>query len=614
MVQREEHLRASDRPGGVQALTRAGRVEPRALAIAAAIATLAVVLYLPALGFEFVNYDDPGYVTANAHVREGLSARNVGWALAAFQSGNWHPLTLLSHMTDVSLYGLAPRGHHATSLLLHALNAALLFWLLRRATGRTMPSATVAAWFAVHPLQVQSVAWISERKNVLCALFWLLALLAWTAWRGSGAHVHYATSLACAALALAAKPMAVTLPFTLVLLDHWPLRAPRRLRAIVPFLVLSLACGIATLVAQREVAALQTLESYPLAVRTMSVPLGYCWYLVKTVVPTGLAVFYPHPHSTTSMGPALMAAIFLVGVSVFVLRTGKRRPFLATGWWWYVITLAPVSGIVQVGSQAFADRYAYVPLVGIFVAVAFGISELTGSARRATRVACAWAALASVVLLFVACRSTLAPWRDSEALFRRAVAVVPDSAVAHNNLGMALVDRGRTVEAVEHFRAAVRHAPWDTDARSNLGSALTVAGDPQAARAVFEDALRSDPDDPGVRLNLANALVALGKQDEAARQLEEAMRIDPSYAKAPLALGNLYVEARRLDAAVPLLSKAVELSPSDPRAQFSLGIALAATGRKREALARIEEALRLDPAYPRAQEVAARLRADLARP
>lgn len=580
-------------------------------ALAAGLAALALAVYLPVIGFGFLNYDDPGYVTANPRIQDGLSLGNTVWAFGAFQNGNWHPVTLLSHMADVSAFGLDPRGHHATSLALHLVNVLLLFLLLSRATGRDGPSAFVAAAFAVHPLNVQTVAWIAERKSLLSTLFWLVTLLAWIAFRRTGAKRAYTVALAAAALALASKPMAVTIPFTLLLLDAWPLGVVRRrFLPVAPFVALSLGCGLATLAAQRGASALQTLDAYPLAVRLTSVPVGYAWYLVKAVWPSGLAVFYPHPHVTASAGVAVACAVVLAGITAAAVLLRRSRPHLGFGWWWYAITLAPVSGIVQVGSQAYADRYAYVPLVGIFAIAAWTAAHAFDGAAAWHRWARGALAVASIAALAVACRTTLASWRDSEALFRRAVEVVPDGSVAHNNLGLALVDRGRVAEAVEHFRSAVEHAPWDLRARSNLGSALTVLGRPSEAVPVFEDALAEAPDDPSLRFNLAKALVGMGRTPDAIAQLEEAMRVDPSYPKAPLFLGGLLLEARRLDDAIPVLEKAVALAPRDPQAPFTLGVALAAVGRKAEALRRVEEALRLDPRDPRAQALAARLRSD----
>ncbi len=587
------------------------------VALACAVAALACAVYLPVLGFGFVNYDDNVYVTDHPRVRQGLTWDNAGWALGAYENGNWHPLTLLSHLLDVALFGLRPAGHHASSAALHAACAAALFLLLLRTTGARWQSATVAALFAVHPLNVESVAWIAERKNPLSTLFWLLALLAWSAYRVRPGWPRYLAVLVLAALAMASKPMAVTLPLTLVLLDLWPLRREppgqgplllRYARELWPFVALSLACGLLTLDAQRAFRALQPLDRFPLGVRLANAPVGYVWYLAKMLWPSNLAVFYPHPMTTLAAGPVAVGTAILVALTVFVARTGRALPYLAMGWLWYAVTLAPVAGIVQVGSQAWADRYAYVPLMGIFIALVWGGSDLASRWRAAGAAAASVAAVSALVALSLATRAQLVPWRDSESLFRHAVRVVPDSSVAQNNLGMALVERNLVAEALDHFRKAVEFAPWDTDARSNLGNALTVLGRPAEAIPEFERARTDAPRDASILFNLAKALEAVGRSGEAEAALREAMRVDPQYARAPLYLGILLQRRRNLDESIDVLQKAVALAPGDPEGHYALGVALAGQGRLAEALARFEETLRLDPSDGRARDAVDKLR------
>jgi len=513
-----------------------------------ALLGLTLFVYSPALELEFVSYDDTVYVTENARVQQGLSAENLAWSLGAFENGNWHPLTLLSHMLDVQVFGLKPAGHHGMNLALHAVNVGLLYFLLAWTTSRPWPSALVAALFAVHPLNVQTVAWIAERKNLLSTAFWLLALLAHArrrerpGWRWSGAVV------VLAAAALASKPMAVTLPLTLFLLDFWPLeteppgRGPRALRygrELTPLVALAGLCGILTLQAQHAARALQTVDSYPWSVRLANATVAYVWYLGKLLWPSELAVFYPHPGPTLPAAQVVISAGLLLVLTAAVLWKGRAIRFLGAGFWWYVVTLLPVAGIVQVGSQAYADRYAYVPLVGIFIVLAWSAAKAVESsppaARRALAVVCAvW-----VVSLSLVTRAQIPFWHDSVSLFQRAVDVVPDNAVAHNNLGMAFVERNRIPEAAEQFRSAVDLSPWDTDARSNLGNALRALGRPRDALAQYQKALDQKPDDPTIHYNMATALVDLGRVDEATEHLEEAVRLGPGYGKARQLLRTL---------------------------------------------------------------------------
>jgi len=516
--------------------------------IALALIALTVLVYLPVRGLEFVNYDDPAYVTENPRAARGLTWEGAADALTAFENGNWHPVTLLSHMLDVQLFGFRPAGHHLVNLALHLLNVLLLYALLAWTTSRAWPSAGVAALFAVHPLNVQTVAWVAERKSLLSTAFWLLALLAHARWRERPGWKWSLAVLALAALALASKPMAVTLPLTLYLLDVWPLQTEppgtgpkvfRYVRELAPIVALAAICGALTLHAQQAAHALQSVASYPWSVRLGNAVVAYVWYLGKLVWPAGLAVFYPHPGTTLAAATVAASAGILAVLAAVVLWKGSAAPFLRTGFWWYAGTLFPVAGIVQVGSQAYADRYAYVPLLGIFILLTWSAARALENGRPAARRGMALAFVCWVAALALATRAQIPYWRDSLSLFERAVEVVPDSAVAHNNLGMALVERSRIAEAAEHFRVAVASAPWDTDARSNLGNALRVLGKPREALVEYREALNRRPDDPTIHYNLATALIDLGRVDEAGDHLREALRLDPGYRKAALLMRSL---------------------------------------------------------------------------
>jgi len=545
------------------------------LALAAVLAAMTIAVYAPVREFGFVNYDDNVHVTENPRVAAGLTAVNLAWSATAFVNGNWHPLTLVSHMLDVSLFGLDPAGHHGMNLALHVVNVVLLFWLLAGTTRQPWPSALVAALFAVHPLNVQTVAWISERKSLLSTGFWLLALLAHVGYRRHPSVTKYLVVVALAAAALASKPMAVTLPLTLVLFDVWPLAKrpsgrrwvlPRDARELGPLLALAGACGVLTLLAQHAASAIQSVTEFSLPVRLGNALVSCVWYLKAMIWPAGLAVFYPHP--VDSLGAAEIAASALVLVVICALAVAKARAFpaLAMGWWWYVGTLLPVAGIIQVGSQAYADRYAYVPLIGIFVVVAWAAVRLTEARpvflRRAAVVAgCVW-----IAALSVATRAELPYWRDSVALFQRAIDVVPDNALAQNNLGMALVDQRKIAEALGHFERAVAIDPLDTDARSNLGNALRALGRPADAVGAYEAALAQSPGDASIHYNLATALVDLGRVDDAESHLREAVRIDPGYVKARFLLGGALVQKRRFEEALVEFREVLRLDPQNERA------------------------------------------------
>ena len=547
----------------------------RRVGLAVGLAALTIAVYAPVRDFAFLNYDDNVYVVENAHIGQGLSRDNVVWSFSAFENGNWHPLTLLSHMLDVQLFGLEPGRHHAVNLALHVVNVLLLYGLLAGTTLRPWPSAFVAALFAVHPLNVQTVAWISERKSLVSTAFWLLSLLAFVAYRRSSDWRKYLLLLVLTALALAAKPMAVTLPLTLVLLDVWPLRTPWEgprsavrgyLRELSPILALALTCGVLTLLAQRAASALQTVTSYSWPIRLGSAVVATVWYLKAMVWPSGLAAFYPHPMATLAPAEVVLSALVLVAIYAVVSATGRAFPAVAMGWFWYVGTLLPVIGIIQVGSQAYADRYAYVPLVGIFIVVVWSAARLTEGKPAVWRRAMIVAGVAAIAALSLAARAELPYWHDSVSLWERAIEVVPDNALAHNNLGMALVGEGRMAEALDHFQKAVTFAPGDTDARSNLGNALRALERPAEAAVAYDKALEQSPSDATIHYNLATALVDLARIDEAVNHLSDAVRLDPAYTKARFLLGALCYQQGRADDALAQFREIARLEPGNERA------------------------------------------------
>jgi len=554
---------------------------PRAaIALALAVATLAV--YAPVLRHGFVDYDDDEYVFRNAHVRAGLTAEGIVWAFTSVESANWHPLTWLSHMLDCELFGLRPAGHHATNLVLHTLNVVLLFLTLARLTGGLWPSAAVAALFALHPLNVETVAWVAERKSLLSALFSILAVAAhgWYARRPRPSR--YAAVVAATALALLSKPMAVTLPFALLLLDFWPLGRMRRGtigRLVVeklPLLALAALASAITFEAHLKGGSVVAVEAIPPAARAANAIVSYAAYIGKLVWPARLGVFYPHRESSIPTAQVVATAAALVVVTAAALRAARRAPYLPVGWLWYVGTLLPVIGIVQVGTQAMADRYMYVPAIGLFIALSWGAAALAAGrpASRGLMVA------AAVVLVALAARTSvqLRAWRDSASLFSATIAAVPDSWVAHYNLGNALMAAGRTAEAEAEFSETVRLRPRFARGHNNLGDALDALGRHDRAITAYREALRVNPDLAEAHNNLGTSLAAMGRFQEAEAPLREALKRQPGFVEAWLNLGIVLRRLGRLAESGDALSRAVLLRPEFDRARYQRAITAAQAG------------------------------------
>jgi tetratricopeptide (TPR) repeat protein len=505
------------------------------------VALLTGLLYLPVLGFGFV-FDDFQYITGNPPVAGGLGPSSLGWAFSTGYAGNWHPLTWLSLMADVSLFGLRPGPMHLVNLLFHAANTALLCQLLTLLTGARLRSAMAALLFGIHPLHVESVAWITERKDLLSTLFGLLAVLAYAAFVRRGGIARYLGLLLLFAASLLAKPMLVTLPFLLLLLDYWPLerwrpaggdQGPPLSRLVlekVPLLALSVASGAVTLVVQSRDGAVQSLEYFPLVVRLKNAALSYLTYLVKTLAPFGLSIVYQHQGGDIPTLRALGAAAVLLGLTWASLGPGRRRRYLAVGWLWYLGTLVPVIGLVQVGGQAMADRYSYIPLVGIFVAGVWGTADLLGRVPRGKWIGVGLSAILALSLGVLSFRQ-IGFWRDDTTLFHRALAVNPGNWMALNNLAGAYSRLGRTKEATLYYRQALQLNPaFRAVARFQTGEGYFGSGRYQEAIGYYREALQLKPDFPEAMLSLGLSYARTGRRDEALRQVEELRRL-----RSPLA-------------------------------------------------------------------------------
>jgi tetratricopeptide (TPR) repeat protein len=520
-----------------------------------AIFALAVAVFLPIRNHEWLNYDDNVYVTRCEPVRAGWNRESIAWAFSSFDGANWFPLTRLSWMLDAELHGLDAGSFLVTNLLLHALASLALFAALARLTGNAWRSAFVAALFAVHPLHVESVAWVSARKDPLSGLFFALALLVYARERERGpSRATRAALVSCVALGLMAKPIVVTLPFVLLLLDAWPLGRlrsdadpdrwdPAKLRAVVveklPLFALVAAGSIVTFLAQSSAGSVASLEQIPAASRLGNALVSYVAYLGQAFWPAHLAVFYPHPGAELPAVAVGLATALLLAVSLGVWQQRRSRPYLAVGWIWYLGTLVPVIGLVQVGSQAMADRYTYIPLVGIGIAIAWGVSDACAK-LPGRRVLLPIAASAAIAALALTTSVQIRHWRNSVALFRHALEVTRNNHVAHAYLGAALLDRGQTGDAIFHFEEALRLRPTFLTVANNLAWLLATGPDakfrdPRTAVEIAERAARlTEGQDPSVLDTLSAAYAATGRFGDAVRALSRAIEIARSRGDAEL--------------------------------------------------------------------------------
>ena len=579
------------------------------------VATLA--LYNPVNRHPFVNYDDDRYVTENHHVHNGLGWNTVSWAFTAKEQGNWHPLTWLSHVLDYQLFQQNATGHHFTSLLIHAANAVLLFLLLIYATGRVGSSLFVAALFALHPINVESVAWVAERKNVLSTFFFVAALIAYCWYARKSDWRRYLVFTGLFVFGLMSKPMVITLPFVLLLLDCWPLgriqgfpaggpsvpQAPlsRLLVEKLPLLVLSAASAAITMQVQQAGGATRSIAQFSLGSRLENAVVAYAMYLWKMVWPSHLAPLYPHPGDSLPAWQVAISALVLLAVTVVVLRF-RSRSYLLTGWLWFLGTLVPVIGLVQVGDQAMADRYAYIPLIGIFVMLAWGAADLADSLQIGLSARMIPAACVLLALAFVTHRQ-LGYWSNNYELWTHALAVTDRNFIAQNNLGGALLLLGKPDEAYAHFQAAAEINPNDPMSRSNLGAYLQEHGKLSEAMAQYDRTI-SLTSDPGLLAatysNRGTAYRKLGEDEKARESYDQALRLNPNQSNAYLGLGELLEKQNQLDDAIRNYSRSVELRPTTT-GFLVLGHALETEARRAEALAAYQSALKLSPELPEAQ-------------
>jgi tetratricopeptide (TPR) repeat protein len=638
--------------------------------------------FYPAVHNDFVGYDDPEYVTANPNVQQGLHAQSVGWAFSATAAANWHPLTWLSHMLDCQVFGLRPSGHHFTSILIHAFNAALLFLLLNRITGNVGRSLVVGLFFGLHPLRVESVAWVAERKDVLSALFFLLTLFAYvehairkseirnpkseTSSKSQGQnnpsqsafHVSrsifraggwYILALVSFSLGLMSKPMLVTLPFVMLLLDFWPLgrlsgqggdsAGQQRHRPILhllleklPFFLLAVSASIVTYFVQSRAGAV--LSRLPLVTRIENAVLSYCRYLGKLLWPADLAVFYPFPREF-ELAIVTVGALLLLSISVAALKVRHKQPFVIMGWLWYLGMLVPVIGLVQAGEQSLADRYSYLPSIGILIGVVWGVYDLAKGKLLPKQVA-AVCTCSALVICAMLTRQQISVWKNSESLFRHALRVTRNNHLAHNNLGTALEKQNRLEEGRVELEKAIKEKRNYAEAYDNLGVVLQKQGQLDQAIAVHSEALaimpglavahnhlglalaaqdRFDeaikhyteavklrPDYADAHFNLALALAHRGRLDESIAEYRQTLQLQPRSADAHNNLGTVFDKKGDLQLAAKEYRLAITFKPDYARAHLNLGLALARMGKLQEAMAELQEALRLKPDFTEARQ------------
>ena len=601
----------------------------REFLISLLLITVTFATFSQILNHEFVNYDDDEYVTNNGHVQSGFTRDNLVWAFTTTHASNWHPLTWLSHMVDCSLYGLNPRGHHLTNLLLHIANTLLLFWALRWMTGVVWQSFFVAALFALHPLHIESVAWVAERKDVLSTCFWMITMVTYYRYTDSPNVGRYLMVVGVFALGLMAKPMLVTLPFVLLLLDFWPLKRFRisRLPIIapeadgghskhlpgrgpsplpflyekIPFFVLSVASSVVTLVAQHKSGAISSLAHVPITLRISNGLVSYVAYIGKMVWPYKLAVMYPLPPAIPGW-QVVGSTLLLACISVMALRKANQYPYLIVGWLWYLGTLVPVIGLVTVGLQSMADRYTYVPLIGLFIMIAWGIPDLLqGSRHRRFAISIT----AGMVLLGLATCTwwQLGHWKNSVTLFQRSLDLTSGSYVIHNNLGLALAKRGRLDEAMGHYAEALKNNPdlmAVAEVHNNMGIALAKQGRLNEGVVHFSEALKLTPGYAKAHNNMGIALAKQGRLNEAVFHFSEALKSDPEYAGAHNNLGLVLMSQGNFNESVSHFSEALRLEPYYAEAHSNLGVALEREGKMDEAISHYTEALRIDPDYGKA--------------
>ena len=575
-------------------------MRPYCLVVSLCIFLLLLILavFWQVTHYDFVYIDDPVYVTKNLEVQAGFTRQSILWAFTTTYAEFWHPLTWLSHMLDCQLYGLRAGMHHLTNVIFHIANTLLLFLVFVRMTGALWKSAMLASLFALHPLHVESVAWIAERKDVLSTFFWLLTMWCYAGYAERPRAGRYALVLLFLALGLMSKPMLITLPFVLLLMDYWPLGrfqfgrsegsslrqsylAFRLVLEKIPLFVISAASSVVTFLAQQNRGALSSLDAFPLNQRVSNALISYVMYMAKMIWPYDLAVFYPFPGSLSSWH-VIAACLLLISISGLVIWNMKRLPYLVVGWLWYLGTLVPVIGLVKFGAHAMADRFTYVPLTGIFIMISWGVPGLVSRWRHRQKGLSAIATAMISVLMATAWVQTRY-WTNDITLFAHAIDVTANNYVAHTNLGIALKNRGNTSEAIRHYRKVLKINPRYAQGYNNLGNALASQGKVDEAVSLFYKALQLDPNFMKAHNNIGNALLALDRAEEAIYHFSEALRLNSDYPEVHYNLGAALIRLHKINEAIYHFREALRIRPDFVQAHSALRIALEAQGKTEEA-------------------------------
>ena len=600
---------------------RTGVADPREAAlfgrvdflIAAALSVVTLAIYAQVIGHQFIALDDPTYIRENSMVNRGFTAAGLAWAFTTFYAANWHPLTWISHMIDCQFFGTNAGSHLLVNALIHAANTLLVFWFLLRTTHSRWPSALVAALFALHPLHVESVAWASERKDTLCAFFGLLSLIAYVRYAEAPSISRYLWTAITLALGLLAKPMLVTWPFVMLLIDYWPLcrfqapgvnrsGAPRRsgtsaelwplVREKLPLFMLVAASATMTFIAQSLGGAVRTLAHEALSVRLSNALVSYAKYFLLTFWPNNLAIYYPY--SGVPVWQIIGAAFLLIGITAFCFLQRRIRPYLIVGWLWFLGTLVPVIGLVQVGGQTMADRYFYIPSIGLFIALVFGLADITRSWRVAPVLAAGIAA--GVLLTFAAlANAQIQRWRDSFTLFEHTLAVTPPNLHIEYNLGMALGAVGRYDEAAAHFEKALQIDTNFYDGLVAVGVTRAEQDRLPEALQYFQTAIRLQPDAPKAHAQLAQVLWKQKRDEAALEEMRQALQLAPKDADIRADFGLALALAGKLPEAIEQFHEALRLNPNSAETHNNLGLTLLASGKARESILEFQAALHLNP-------------------
>ena len=594
------------------------------LLILLSLALVTLTIYSQVIGHQFITLDDPTYIRENPMVNRGVTATGIAWAFTTFYAANWHPLTWISHMVDCQLFGTNAGHHLLVNALIHVANTLLVFWFLLRTTGARWPSALVAALFALHPLHVESVAWASERKDTLSTFFGLLALIAYMRYAEIPSTRRYTWIVITLALGLLAKPMLVTWPFLMLLLDYWPLRRLSSwtdwnsfLRSILPLVreklplfALVAASTVLTIIAQSHGRAVRTFVDVPVALRLSNALVSYAKYLLLTFWPNNLAIYYPFPRTGIPAWQVVGAGILLIGISIFCFSQRRIRPYLIVGWLWFVGTLVPVIGLIQVGGQSMADRYFYVPSIGLFIALVFGLADLPRSWHIATPLSAGIAA--AVVLVFATLTNAqIQYWRDSFTLFEHTLAVTPPNLHIEYNLGMAMGGNARYDEAAAHFEKSLKIDPNFYDGLVAMG--VTRSNQARLPEAVeyFQTAIHLQPDAPNAHVQLGLVLWKQDRDQAAVEEMRLASQLAPNDPDIRANLGLALSLVSRFPEAIEEFHEALRLNPDSAETHSNLGSALLAAGKPRESIPEFEMALRLKPELKGAADNLQRAQAQL---